>query len=346
MLEPVTERDAEDLVSALDHLPAMVAYWDKDCRNRIANAAYVEWFGMGPNEMRGMHIRDLLGPELYERNLPYIRGVLSGEQQLFNRTLVDAKGRTRYTQASYIPRTVGTSVEGFFVLVTDISERVQAESALAESVATTALLRERQRIAADMHDLVIQNLYAVNLELAAVAPALDTALAGRVDAIIDRIDHAVDTLRTAIHGMTRQIGPEQFVGDLQQVVDNSAAGLGFRPTLILDGPAELIPAQVRPEMLAVLQEALSNVVRHASATAVTVTVTMLGPEVRLMVLDNGRGIGGAARSSGLANMRARAEQLGGSFACSDNDPSGTIIDWRVPSTLAAAAVPVPNTPAA
>ncbi|HEV7203788.1 MAG TPA: PAS domain-containing protein [Jatrophihabitans sp.] len=335
-----------DLVAALDHLPAMVAYWDRECRNRIANAAYLEWFGTRPEDMFGMHIRDLLGPELYERNLPYIRAALAGEAQLFNRTLVDTSGCTRYTQASYVPRVVDGAVEGFFVLVTDISERVRAEAALADSVANTALLHERQRIAADMHDLVIQNLYAANLALAALLPGLEASGAEQVGVIIDRIDHAVVTLRAAIHEMTRQIGPEQFVADLQQVIDNSAVGLGFTPTLVVEGPPELIPVAARPEMLAVLQEALSNVVRHAAATSVLVTVTMLGSDVRLVVVDNGRGFGEVTRSSGITNMRVRAERLGGSFACSANDPSGTIVDWQVPSTLAAPAVPLPRSPAA
>lgn len=320
----------------------MVAYWDKDCLNRIANAAYVEWFGLTPQQMRGMHIRDLLGPALYARNLPYIRGALAGEQQLFNRTLVDTEGRTRYTQASYIPRIVDGSVEGFFVLVTDISERVRAEAALADSVANTALLQERQRIAADMHDLVIQTLYAASLEVAALMPEVDSANAQRAERIIDRIDQAVLTLRASIQGMTRPVGPQQFVADLQLAVDNSAAGLGFAPTLTIEGPVELIPAAVRPELLAVLHEALSNVLRHASATSVRVTVTVVGAEVRLVVADNGRGRRGATRASGLANMLTRAERLGGAFSCSDNDPTGTIVDWRAPSALADPAVRVPS----
>lgn len=326
-----TGREVDDLLSALDHLPAMVAYWDKDCVNRIANAAYVEWFGMSPAEIYGMHIRDLLGPRIYQLNLPYIQGALAGRTQLFNRTLVDTRGRTRYTQASYIPHTVDESVVGFFVLVTDISERVRAEEALAESRANTALLRERQRIAADMHDLVVQSLFAAGLELSSLTRDLDPDRAQRADAAIQRIEEAMSTLRASISGLTRQIAPDQFVADIRQVVDQSTVGLGFTPTLTLDGPPDLIPATARPEILAVLHEALSNVIRHASATTVHVTITSLGPEVRVMVSDDGCGIGDVRRSSGLANMRYRAEHLGGSFSITQNDPHGTIFDWRVPT---------------
>ncbi len=341
-----TDREVDDLLSALDHLPAMIAYWDKDCLNRIANAAYVEWFDMAPAEMYGMHIRDLLGPTLYQMNLPYIRGALAGEPQLFNRTLVDTYGRTRYTQASYIPHTVGDRVEGFFVLVTDISERVRAEEALAESIANTALLNERQRIAADMHDMVLQSLFVANLQLSALARDLDPASAQRANAVIDQIDEAMSTLRGSISGLTRRIAPEQFLADIRQVVDKSAVGLGFAPTLTIDGPPGLIPPTARPEILAVLQEALSNVTRHASATAVNVTITSLGPEIRLMVTDDGCGIGDVHRSSGLANMEARARQLGGTCSVTNNDPHGTIVDWRVPpiSPDSAAAGPTVRQP--
>lgn len=146
-------------------------------------------------------------------------------------------------------------------------------------------------------------------------------------------------MRESIRGLTRQVTPEQLLADIQQVLQNSTAGLGFTPTLSVDGPPSLIPPRARPEVLAVLQEALSNVIRHATATAVNVTITSLGPEVRLIVTDNGRGIGELKRSSGLDNMRSRAQRLGGSCSITSNDPHGTIVDWRAPSIT-------PDSPAA
>lgn len=322
----------------------MVAYWDSDLRNHIANAAYLEWFGVTPSEMRGMHIRDLLGPELYETNLPYIRAALSGESQLFDRVLIDAFGRTRHTQASYIPDIVDGVVKGFVVLVTDITERVHAEAALQASVASLALLQERQRIAADMHDLVIQNLYGASLELTALGHTIDPEPAQRIEQAIDRIDGAVRTLRAAIAGLTRTMEPDQFLADVAHVVDHATGTLGFAPTLTIEGAAELVSPEARSELLAVLQEALSNAARHAHATSVSVTITTIGERTRLLVIDNGVGIGCSGRSSGLTNMRARAERLGGSFRCSDNDPHGTIIDWRVPAAPCEPAVEAPRTP--
>jgi PAS domain S-box-containing protein len=125
--------EARLLHGLFDHLPAMIAYWDRDLRNVIANEAYVEWFGFKPEEMRGIHIREVLGERVYAMNLPYMEGALAGHEQLFDRTLVDTSGRTRHTQASYVPDVVDGEVRGFFVLVTDVTPRVEAQRAMDEA---------------------------------------------------------------------------------------------------------------------------------------------------------------------------------------------------------------------
>jgi diguanylate cyclase (GGDEF)-like protein/PAS domain S-box-containing protein len=121
------------LRAILDGVPAMVGYWDRQLRNRVANLAYSGFFGLSPKQMAGMHIRDLLGPGLFEKNLTHIDQALAGNAQLFDRAIVDASGQTRYTQASYVPDVVDDEVLGFFVLVTDITPRVEAEQKLQQS---------------------------------------------------------------------------------------------------------------------------------------------------------------------------------------------------------------------
>lgn len=121
--------------------------------------------------------------------------------------------------------------------------------------------------------------------------------------------------------------------DLTQVVENAAPVPGFVPRMVTEGPSDLIPAQARPEILAVAQEALTNAAEHADATHVTVSLTVAGPEVRLVIADDGVGVSPTGRRSGLANMQARAQQLGGDLAVLDNEPRGTIIDWHAPSAV-------------
>lgn len=127
------EAESRLLHAVFDRLPALIAYWDNDLHNVIANDAYVEWFGFTPAQMRGMHIRHVLGEAVFAKNLPFIEGALAGEEQLFDRTLVDTYGRTRHTQASYVPDVVDGEVRGFFVLVTDVTPRVEAQRAMNEA---------------------------------------------------------------------------------------------------------------------------------------------------------------------------------------------------------------------
>lgn len=128
----------------LDALPALVGYWDSDLRNRMANAVSVEFFGKPPEELRGLHIRELLGEDAYGRNLPHIEGALGGRAQQFDSEFRTPSGELRYTQTSYVPDLLDGEVRGIFVLVTDITERRRIEDEVARS---RARLAEAERIA-------------------------------------------------------------------------------------------------------------------------------------------------------------------------------------------------------
>ncbi|HYF28730.1 MAG TPA: PAS domain S-box protein [Baekduia sp.] len=143
----------EDLRAILNALPAMVGYWDADLRNHMANDAYVDYFGLTPRQIHGRHIRDVLGPELFEQNHPYMQRALAGEPQLFDRTIVDPDGVARHTQASYVPDVVDGEVRGFFVLVTDITARRDAEHALAAAESRSRALFESAPIGMFLTDL-------------------------------------------------------------------------------------------------------------------------------------------------------------------------------------------------
>lgn len=126
--------EAAVLRRVVDTVPALIGYWDSTLHNVAANAAYSEYFGRTPAEVQGMHIRDVLGPEVFRLNEPYIRGALAGERQQFDRTLIDVHGRARYTQATYVPEIVAGEVVGFVVHVADVSRRVEAERSRDEAV--------------------------------------------------------------------------------------------------------------------------------------------------------------------------------------------------------------------
>jgi len=182
------------LRTVIDHLPALVGYWDHELRNKLANQAYVEWFGKTPEQIAGCHIREVLGEDLFAKNYPFMERALAGERQDFDRRIVDAAGVTRYAQTSYLPHVRDDGeVAGFFVLVADVSPRVRAEIALAAEQARTTHLAEQlrlvSRVSATLHDLdpdaVQERITRAVLEL------------GYDGAVLALIDQAEGALRSA-----------------------------------------------------------------------------------------------------------------------------------------------------
>jgi two-component system sensor histidine kinase DevS len=322
---------AVELAGMLDRLPGMVAYWDHNARNRFATETHVEWFGMDPQELYGKHIKELLGAELYMESLPFIEAALAGEEQHFENRIESGPGGVRYIEITLVPHRADDGNRGFVVMANDVTARVQSEQALQDSIRQLALLEERQRIAADLHDVVIQRLFAAGLDLAAVqrgAPEPER----RIAAAAGGVDEAIRELRRAIHSLTRLMTPTQLPATIERILGNAGRSLGFVPTMTYTGSLELLPEPAVDHLLAVLTEALSNVARHAEATEVHVTLGCEPDRITLLVADNGRGIGQAQRSSGLSNMRQRAEHLGGTFRCRDNEPRGTVVEWTVPTS--------------
>ncbi len=196
-----------------------------------------------------------------------------------------------------------------------------------------AILQDRDRIARDLHDLVIQRLYATGMSLQGAMPLLTRPeAAGRVSNAVDALDETIREIRSAIfslqaRGDSRQHG---LRAQLLGVVDEQTAALGFAPSLRLVGPLdETVRADVGEHLLGALREALSNAARHAHASRVDVTV-QADTELVLRVSDNGTGMGSTTRRSGLANLAERATELGGKLEISPAEGGGTQLDWRVP----------------
>lgn len=168
----------DDIGAILDALPAMVGYWDADLRNRMANRAYVEFFGLTPEQIRGRHASEVLGPELYALNRPYIERALAGERQLFERTMIDPSGAPRHTQESYIPDVADGKVRGLLVLVTDITARQVAEQAHAAAETTFRLAFTHSPVGMGMMDSA-GRLLQVNPALCKMLGYSETELRGR-----------------------------------------------------------------------------------------------------------------------------------------------------------------------
>jgi diguanylate cyclase (GGDEF)-like protein/PAS domain S-box-containing protein len=126
----VYQTEAEVLMRLADSVPAMLAYWDSEQRCRFANRAYEKWYGVSPSSLIGKHLTDLLGP-MYPATQPYVEAALQGIPQSFERAIPDPGGGSpRIGQADYTPDIVNGVVKGFFVVVSDISERKRLEQDL------------------------------------------------------------------------------------------------------------------------------------------------------------------------------------------------------------------------
>ncbi len=205
---------------------------------------------------------------------------------------------------------------------------------LHERVRVLSVLDDRDRIARDLHDRVIQRVFAVGMSLqGAVRLSERDQIVERVNKAVDDLDTTISEIRTAIF----ELGDTAIAGGLRQSVlelaEEMASPLGTRPEVIFNGAVDnAISQRIADSLLAVLREALTNAGKHAKATSYIVTVSV-ADDVSLEVWDNGIGIElprAFGAGLGLVNLRSRAEKLGGSFEILTGREHGTRLLWTVP----------------
>jgi signal transduction histidine kinase len=193
-----------------------------------------------------------------------------------------------------------------------------------------ALFEDRDRIGRDLHDLVIQRLFAVGLSLQSSGRLTDDAtLRARLDQAVDDLDGTIKDIRRTIFALGALDATTDLQTEVTRIVDRAAATLKFRPSLRLEGPLRtMVSDDVAPDLIAVLGETLSNASRHANASAVDV-VLAVGDQITLSVTDDGQGFQDVAES-GLRSMRQRALKHGGTFTVTSAAGQGTTVCWQVP----------------
>jgi two-component system, NarL family, sensor histidine kinase DevS len=201
---------------------------------------------------------------------------------------------------------------------------------------------DRDRIARDLHDLVIQRLYATGMSLEGTMPmATRPEIASRISNAVDAMDVTIKDIRTtifALHSRGTSRSPDLRAA-IVELVEEMTPALGFDPSLRMGpGLGGQISQEVAEQALAALREALSNVARHAAASHADITAD-IDPDgfLSIRVTDNGTGIPPDGRRSGLRNLAGRAEKLGGELRLEAADAStaspGTRLEWRVPRGL-------------
>jgi signal transduction histidine kinase len=207
-------------------------------------------------------------------------------------------------------------------------ERVRAQ----KDRALVAVLEDRDRIARDLHDLVIQRLFASGLQVQGALELIKRPdVRQRLTTVTDDLDSTIRDIRATIFELQHRSDRSDLRADIRGLAKEYTASFGFAPMVDLLGPVDgAVPTQLRPEALAVVREALYNAARHAHATEVHVEVDVRDGNLRITIGDDGVGIGKTTRRSGLRNLRERAEAHDGTLDVQPNEPHGTILRWSAP----------------
>jgi signal transduction histidine kinase len=194
------------------------------------------------------------------------------------------------------------------------------------------LYADRDRIARDLHDQVIQRLFATGMSLDSLVRQIPAAAQPKLHRAVDDLDQSIRDIRSSIYALQT---PDDTLPGVRQrlsdVVDEAVGDSGLRLDVRISGPLDTtVPDDVADEAAAVLRETITNVVRHATATALSVSVSATD-RLTIEVADDGSGLPAGGRRSGLANLAERAVRLGGRFdAAADPARGGTRVVWDVP----------------
>jgi signal transduction histidine kinase len=196
--------------------------------------------------------------------------------------------------------------------------------------ALLAMLEDRDRIARDMHDLVIQRLFATGLSLQAAARfAVHPTVQSRLDEAVESLDVTIKEIRSTIFDLHAKAATGDVESQLRDLLQTYTPSIGFSPALDLRGDLRLLDPAVAVDLMAVVREGISNVSRHAQASSASVQVAV-GAWLHVAISDDGLGISSSGRRSGLANLDRRASARSGTFEIEPVEPSGTRLTWAVP----------------
>lgn len=217
--------------------------------------------------------------------------------------------------------------------VRDVSERELAEETLRDTQAELATSQERDRIARDLHDTVIQQLFAVGMSLQSLGGSLsDPAQSERLEWAVDELDRTIREVRSVIFGLQSVRGGGGLRSQLMELAHEAARTLGFEPHVRFAGLVDTtISNAVAEQVVLATRESLANVVRHAAARSADVRITVDEGQVVLVVTDDGRGIAADAQPGhGLRNLAERADAMGGKCTITSAPGEGTTVEWQVP----------------
>ncbi|MEM7286422.1 MAG: PAS domain S-box protein [Actinomycetota bacterium] len=309
-----------------------------DGRIVAANALAPKLFGHP--ELVGLAVEELLPDRLRERHErlrggyvedPEPRAMASGLELHGKR----ADGSVFPVQVSLSPIAVGDATY-VIAAVRDDSDAVATRLELATAREQTVVAEDRDRLARDLHDTVIQELFAVGLGLQSVGATSESHQTQlRLQQAIDDLDRVIRDIRGVIFDLGVRPGARSdVVAEIERILASERAALHFTPQLRVDGDPRGVSADIAGHLRHVVREGLSNVARHARATEADVLLSIDGENVSLEIVDNGQGPSETGPSPGggrgLGNLGARARLLGGECEFGAAASGGSRLRWTVP----------------
>jgi two-component system sensor histidine kinase DevS len=303
-------------------------------RFTYVNQGAIEQVGYSRDELIGMTMLHI-APEFDERKLRELLAPLErGEATSTTFTTVH-RHRDGSDRPVEIVLEARLNDEGrphsYVKIVRDISERLAAETLLRQAERDMMMLEDRERIARDLHDIVIQKLFAAGMSVQAVSSRVkEPESARRLATVVDDLDQTIREIRSAIFSLHAGGADSGLRSEILRIVSEERNVLGFAPRVHFEGTIDAISDKIAGELLPTLREALSNVGRHADASAVEVFVD--GSDgVTLRVLDNGRGLPAeTGGGNGIRNVTERATRLGGTCSIAGRPEGGAVLEWHVP----------------
>lgn len=335
--DPRTELEDDVLRAVVQASPDGLVIADADGHIVYANAAMCQISGFDRDDLIGRSVDDLIPPDLREAHADHRaqfarapRTRPMGRGLPLKAVRKDGSEFAVEISLSPIESPVGVLT---IASVRDITDRLEQSERLRSAAELLALSTERERIARDLHDTVLQRLFGLGLELQALGMRSDPSVSQRVESAVDEIDLIIREIRTSVFTLGSAQRAGSLGAELGDVIAQATRVLGFTPRLRIDGPVEsMVSPEIRIELVASLREALGNVARHARATEAVVELAVDDMLV-LTVRDNGAGLPPgfeASAGNGLRNLLSRAQLLGGSCSIADAPDGGAVMHWRVP----------------
>jgi PAS domain S-box-containing protein len=334
-----TEDRMHRILQTLDSSDDAMFMFDADTlRYSFVNEGAVRMTGYSKAElltMTPLHVNPYTTEVQYHEIIDSLHGGTAARQAMMLRK----DGTEVQVEKTYRAAPTGRDGHRWIIAIArDITSRlafeaalVQSQQALHDAEQVVAIADDRERIARDLHDTVIQRLFGEGLKLLATMNTVDDAARVRIQSTIDGLDQTIKELRLAVFSL--QGGdpqPAGLRGRLLSALTEASVGLGCEPRLQFEGPIDTIDNSIAEHLIPVLREALSNISKHAHARNVRVAL-LVDEDITLSVSDDGVGVpNGVLGGHGLTNITNRANELGGDATIVPQPEGGSLLLWRVP----------------